>query len=80
VAAYGLFNTLYYTCAFLFVGLYVAKVPTGLGLAKAVQQYAQVRAGSSKNTAACGSAAERCLPCARLMQQRMHACMHAALG
>lgn len=29
VVAYGLLNTLYYTAAFMFVWLYVAKVPTG---------------------------------------------------
>lgn len=82
VAAYGLFNTLYYTCAFLFVGVYVAKVPSGLGLAKAAQQYAQVRAGS-RTTAACGSAVNclwRSLPCVLVMQQCLHACTCAALS
>lgn len=29
VVAYGLLNTLYYTCTFLFVWVYVAKVPQG---------------------------------------------------
>lgn len=29
VVTYGLFNTAYYTCTFLFVWMYVAQVPTG---------------------------------------------------
>lgn len=29
VVSYGLLNTAYYTCAFLFVWIYVAKVPPG---------------------------------------------------
>ena len=31
VVSYGLLNTLYYTCAMVFVWLYVAKVPPGRG-------------------------------------------------
>lgn len=29
IVAYGLLNTLYYSVAFLFVWLYIAKVPSG---------------------------------------------------
>lgn len=38
--AYGLLNTLYYTCAFLFAWIYVAKVPHGQGVAAAAKAFA----------------------------------------
>ncbi len=59
VAAYGLFNTLYYTFAFLFVWLYVAKVPSGLGLAKAAQMSAQVGDTSSTAARCCAADCDR---------------------
>lgn len=37
VVAYGLFNTIYYTVAFLFIWIYVAKVPSGEGTPRAEQ-------------------------------------------
>ncbi|KAL4458659.1 hypothetical protein ABPG75_013524 [Micractinium tetrahymenae] len=40
VTAYGLFNTLYYTCAFLFAWIYVAKVPPGQGMAATAKAFA----------------------------------------
>eukprot|EP00887_Chlorella_sp_A99_P006581 scaffold3.g6581.t1 len=44
VVAYGLLNTLYYTAAFLVAWVYVFKVPTGLGHAKAAATFASVLA------------------------------------
>ncbi|WIA36704.1 hypothetical protein OEZ86_007980 [Tetradesmus obliquus] len=50
VVAYGLFNTLYYTVAFLVVWFTVANVPAGLGaqaaMRKAAEVFALVWAGS----------------------------------
>jgi len=50
VVAYGLLNTLYYSCTFLFCWFYVAKVPQGQGLAGAAKAFlgvfATVWAGS----------------------------------
>jgi len=40
--AYGLLNTLYYSCTFLFVWVCVVKVPTGLGLAGAARKFLEV--------------------------------------
>lgn len=40
--AYGLLNTLYYSSAFLFVWLYVAKVPQGLGIQGAARKFVEV--------------------------------------
>jgi hypothetical protein len=42
VLAYGLLNTAYYSCMFLFVWVYVAKVPAGLGLAGAARKFLEV--------------------------------------
>ncbi len=42
--AYGLLNTLYYSCAFLFAWIYVAKVPAGQGAAAAAKAFAGERA------------------------------------
>jgi hypothetical protein len=42
VLAYGLLNTLYYSCMFLFVWVYVAKVPSGLGLPGAARKFLEV--------------------------------------
>ena len=42
VLAYGLTNTAYYTCMFLFAWTCIAKVPHGLGLAGAAQKFAEV--------------------------------------
>lgn len=42
LVSYGLFNTLYYTIAFTFIWHYVAKVPSGRGLAAATTSCAQV--------------------------------------
>ncbi|KAL4429345.1 hypothetical protein ABPG77_005119 [Micractinium sp. CCAP 211/92] len=42
VTAYGLLNTLYYSCAFLFAWIYVAKVPAGQGAAAAAKAFAGV--------------------------------------
>ncbi|KAI8469887.1 MAG: hypothetical protein J3K34DRAFT_459147 [Monoraphidium minutum] len=40
--AYGLLNTAYYSCMFLFVWVYVAKVPPGLGLKGAAAKFLEV--------------------------------------
>lgn len=40
--AYGLLNTAYYSCMFLFVWVYVAKVPPGLGLRGAAVKFLEV--------------------------------------
>jgi hypothetical protein len=40
--AYGLLNTAYYSCTFLFVWVYVAKVPHGLGLQGAALKFLEV--------------------------------------
>jgi len=42
VVAYGLLNTVYYTATFLFVWLYVAKVPQGAGAASAAKSFLAV--------------------------------------
>lgn len=56
VLAYGLFNTVYYTGAFLFVWLYVAPSPGGLGFTAAAKRFlrvfAMVWAGSQVTKAA----------------------------
>eukprot|EP00899_Mesostigma_viride_P004406 jgi/Mesvir1/13967/Mv12430-RA.1 len=44
VLSYGLFNTLYYIGAFLFVWIYVVKVPRGLGVLAASQKFVSVMA------------------------------------
>jgi len=44
VISYGVLNTLYYTCAFLSVWIYVAKVPRGLGTGLAVKKLLEVMA------------------------------------
>jgi hypothetical protein len=59
VLAYGILNTLYYTFAFLFVWLCVAKVPAGLGVAGAARRFAEVFAltwGGSQLTKAARAA------------------------
>lgn len=40
--AYGLLNTAYYSCAFVFVWTCVLKVPQGLGSAVAARRFAEV--------------------------------------
>ncbi|KAL4859230.1 hypothetical protein ACK3TF_000981 [Chlorella vulgaris] len=42
VAAYGLLNTGYYVCTFLFFWCYVARVPTGQGIAASAKAFAAV--------------------------------------
>ncbi|CAG9463677.1 unnamed protein product [Pedinophyceae sp. YPF-701] len=44
VIAYGLLNTLYYTCTFLFIWVYVARVPRGLGATQAAIKFTEVLA------------------------------------
>ncbi|PSC71015.1 TY4B-J: Transposon Ty4-J Gag-Pol poly [Micractinium conductrix] len=44
VTAYGLFNTLYYTAAFLFAWVYVARVPSGQGVKATAKAFAGVMA------------------------------------
>lgn len=59
--AYGLLNTLYYTCAFLFAWVYVAKVPAGQGMAAAAKAFAGKRARCAR-----ARAAGACMPCTLL--------------
>lgn len=42
VVAYGMLNTAYYTSAFLFVWIYLAQAPKGLGMAGATRKFIEV--------------------------------------
>jgi hypothetical protein len=65
VLAYGLLNTAYYSTMFLFVWVYVAQVPAGLGLPGAARKFLEVFAltwgGSQVRRARGGVAVQNCL-------------------
>jgi hypothetical protein len=77
VLAYGLLNTLYYTCAFLVVWVYVLKVPAGLGTAAAARRFGEtfvvVWAGSQVTKLARAGGALVLAPVANALLDRVQA-------